>query len=59
MTSVGDLRDEFYTFGIYGRDFNLDEVEDAAGFVQVSALLVTVLAILSTAWNLQYLNPCD
>lgn len=50
MTSLGDLKNEFYAFGIYGRDFNLDVYEDedekgAAGALQISSVLIALAAI--------------
>lgn len=47
MTSLGDLKDEFYTFGIYGRDFNLDVYvdESAAGALQMSSVLIALAAL--------------
>jgi hypothetical protein len=51
MKSDRKLR-EFYTFGIYGRDFNLDDSEtdepDTAGIVKVSSVLIVLLAAFAT-----------
>ena len=44
MKSVGAIRD-FYTFGIYGRDFNLDS---AAGILPVSFVIVIAAALITT-----------
>lgn len=51
MESRGDLKDDFYAFGIYGRDFNLDET-DAAGVVQMSTILITIVAAFIIIKNL-------
>lgn len=50
MKSVRAIRD-FYTFGIYGRDFNLDE-KDSARILQTSFALVAITAFASTIKNI-------
>lgn len=59
MKSVGKIRD-FYSFGIYGRDFSLDSepesntpttpgpettTPDSAGIVKTSVLLIAIMMI--------------
>lgn len=47
MKSVGSVKD-FYAFGIYGRDFDLDEEADGAGLLKTSILFVGICALTST-----------
>lgn len=39
INSLGTIR-EFYTFGIYGRDFSLDGTSGSSGFVRGSFVLI-------------------
>lgn len=50
MTAVAPVRD-FYAFGIYGRDFNLDG-PGAAGAVKISFIMVIASAAIATIRNL-------
>jgi len=54
MGLSNNLRHEFYTFGIYGRDFNLDiaETEAAASTLQISSLLIVGLIAAFKSDNL-------
>lgn len=53
MKSVGNIRD-FYSFGIYGRDFNLDEYTepDSAGILKISTLLIALSAAIAAYRNI-------
>lgn len=45
MKAIGPMRN-FYTFGIYGRDFSLDEkAKGEAGISQISFLVVLAFAV--------------
>lgn len=50
MQSANTLRN-FYTFGIYGRDFTLDSV-GASSSLQISVLLTAAVAVIATFKNL-------
>lgn len=49
MKSVGTIRD-FYSFGIYGRDFNLDG-NSAAGYIELHNILIAVASIIAIVRN--------
>lgn len=53
MKSIGNLG-EFYTFGIYGRDFSLDSTDstDGAGILRMSSILIVLLAGIVTFSNM-------
>lgn len=51
MKSVGPVR-EFYAFGIYGRDFNLDETDGAEIGKRSSMLLIGALAVIAALQRL-------
>lgn len=66
MKMNNNLRQEFYTFGIYGRDFNLDvaeeaddgeeakepeETEGAASTLQITLLLIVGLIFVHASDN--------
>lgn len=51
MKSVGHLRD-FYAFGIYGRDFNLDSDPGAAGTFKTTSGLVVISLTIAIFMNL-------
>lgn len=53
MTSLGNrMRDEFYAFGIYGRDFNLDEADGAASSLKIYYALVLCFTSIVFVRNL-------
>lgn len=47
LTSLGTIR-EFYTFGLYGRDFSLDGTTGGTGLVKNSLILIVVAVIVAT-----------
>lgn len=54
IKSLGRIRD-FYAFGIYGRDFNLDEVEaehGSAGFTKISYILLIFVSFVAIIRNM-------